>query len=82
MASYDQPLGVNDAAPSFVVLDQPVEIAVGDSSGALVLSVDLATEMLLTFHDLVAKTDAPPPSTKLGDLQLLEGVRKFPQRNQ
>ena len=39
-----------------------------------------ATEMLLTFHDLVTKTDAPPSSSKLGDLRLLEGVRKFPQR--
>ena len=39
-----------------------------------------ATELLQTFHDLVTKNDAPPPSTKLGDLRLLEGVRKFPQR--
>ena len=39
-----------------------------------------ATEMLLSFHDLVTKTDAPPSSSKLGDLRLLEGVRKFPQR--
>ena len=39
-----------------------------------------AAEMLVSFHDLVTKTDAPPPSSKLGDLRLLEGVRKFPQR--
>jgi nitrogen fixation protein NifU and related proteins len=41
---------------------------------------DEATEMLEIFHDLVTKTDAPPASAKLGDLRLLEGVRKFPQR--
>ena len=39
-----------------------------------------ATELLRTFHDLVTKDDGPTPSKKLGDLRLLEGVRKFPQR--
>ena len=39
-----------------------------------------ATEMLHSFHDLVTKTDAPASSLKLGDLRLLQGVRKFPQR--
>jgi nitrogen fixation NifU-like protein len=39
-----------------------------------------ATEMLRTFHDLVTKTDPSPQNAKLGDLRLLEGVRKFPQR--
>ena len=38
-----------------------------------------AEEMLHAFHDLVAGgTDDPPPT--LGDLRLLRGVRKFPQR--
>ncbi len=38
-----------------------------------------AQEMLHAFHDLAAgKTDDPSPI--LGDLRLLRGVRKFPQR--
>ena len=36
-------------------------------------------EMARAFHDLVTgETDEPP--SKLGDLQLMRGVRKFPQR--
>lgn len=38
-----------------------------------------AAELSRTFHDLVT-TDATVTSTQLGDLQLLQGVRKFPQR--
>ena len=38
-----------------------------------------AAEMGRTFKDLVTG-GATEPSTKLGDLQLLQGVRKFPQR--
>jgi nitrogen fixation protein NifU and related proteins len=38
-----------------------------------------ATEMARTFHDLVTG-EATEQSKKLGDLQLLQGVRKFPQR--
>jgi nitrogen fixation NifU-like protein len=38
-----------------------------------------ATAMARTFHDLVTG-DATEQSKKLGDLQLLQGVRKFPQR--
>jgi nitrogen fixation protein NifU and related proteins len=37
------------------------------------------TEMLRAFHDLVTKETAEAPQ-KLGDLQLMAGVRKFPQR--
>ena len=38
-----------------------------------------AKELLAAFHALVTTgTDAPPRA--LGDLQLMEGVRKFPQR--
>jgi nitrogen fixation NifU-like protein len=36
-------------------------------------------EMLRAFHDLVTKETAEAPQ-KLGDLQLMAGVRKFPQR--
>ena len=36
-------------------------------------------EMLGAFHDLVTREDAPQPK-QLGDLRLLQGVRKFPQR--
>lgn len=40
-----------------------------------------AAEMLRVFHDLVTKSDdAAVTSKKLGDLRLMEGVRKFPQR--
>ncbi|HJT81176.1 MAG TPA: SUF system NifU family Fe-S cluster assembly protein [Chthoniobacterales bacterium] len=40
-----------------------------------------AGEMIKAFHDLVTGgTNAPAGSVKLGDLQLLSGVRKFPQR--
>ena len=38
-----------------------------------------ATELLDAFHALVTTGDGSPPRA-LGDLQLLEGVRKFPQR--
>ena len=38
-----------------------------------------ATELLDAFHTLVTVGGAPPVRA-LGDLQLLEGVRKFPQR--
>ena len=35
--------------------------------------------LLRTFRDLVT-TETPTDARKLGDLQLMEGVRKFPQR--
>jgi nitrogen fixation protein NifU and related proteins len=38
-----------------------------------------ATELLNGFHRLVTGGDGPP-ARGLGDLQLMEGVRKFPQR--
>ena len=38
-----------------------------------------AREMLRAFHDLVTSEVADPPRM-LGDLRLLAGVRKFPQR--
>jgi nitrogen fixation protein NifU and related proteins len=38
-----------------------------------------AESMLHSFHDLVTKEVADPPR-ELGDLRLLAGVRKFPQR--
>ena len=38
-----------------------------------------AQEMLAAFHDLVTSEVAEPPKM-LGDLRLLQGVRKFPQR--
>ena len=38
-----------------------------------------AQEMLAAFHDLVT-SDVPEPPKMLGDLRLLQGVRKFPQR--
>jgi nitrogen fixation NifU-like protein len=38
-----------------------------------------AAEMARTFHDLVTG-EAAVQSKNLGDLQLLQGVRKFPQR--
>ncbi len=38
-----------------------------------------ASELSRSFHDLVT-TDAAITSKQLGDLQLLQGVRKFPQR--
>jgi nitrogen fixation NifU-like protein len=38
-----------------------------------------ATAMARVFHDLVTG-EATGESKKLGDLQLLQGVRKFPQR--
>jgi nitrogen fixation NifU-like protein len=37
------------------------------------------TEMLRAFHDLVTGETSEAPKT-LGDLRLLQGVRKFPQR--
>src|SRR5262249_52891346 len=38
-----------------------------------------AEEMLRAFHDLVTVDVADPPKM-LGDLRLMQGVRKFPQR--
>ncbi len=38
-----------------------------------------ATEMLHSFQDLIMKDVAEPPRM-LGDLRLMQGVRKFPQR--
>jgi nitrogen fixation NifU-like protein len=38
-----------------------------------------ASEMIHAFHDLVTGASVEPVG-KLGDLQLLKGVRKFPQR--
>ena len=38
-----------------------------------------AEALLAAFHDLVTKEVIDPPRT-LGDLRLLQGVRKFPQR--
>jgi nitrogen fixation NifU-like protein len=38
-----------------------------------------ATEMLRAFHDLVAG-EGDDSSSVLGDLQMMRGVRKFPQR--
>ena len=38
-----------------------------------------AEQMIAAFHDLVTDGSSEPPRT-LGDLQLLKGVRKFPQR--
>jgi nitrogen fixation protein NifU and related proteins len=38
-----------------------------------------AEAMLNAFHDLVTKEVADPPKS-LGDLRLMAGVRKFPQR--
>lgn len=38
-----------------------------------------ATEMLRSFQDLIMKDVAEPPRM-LGDLRLMQGVRKFPQR--
>ncbi len=38
-----------------------------------------AEDMLNAFHDLVTTEVADPPKL-LGDLRLLQGVRKFPQR--
>jgi nitrogen fixation NifU-like protein len=38
-----------------------------------------AEELMHAFHDLVTKDVADPPK-QLGDLRLLQGVRKFPQR--
>ena len=44
-------------------------------------SRDETMSILHTFHDLVTSDDdMPPEARKLGDLQLMEGVRKFPQR--
>ena len=38
-----------------------------------------AQEMSRVFHDVVT-TEVPDPPKQLGDLRLLAGVRKFPQR--
>src|SRR5215467_6082802 len=38
-----------------------------------------ATEMLRAFHDLVTR-DAAESAKSLGDLQVMRGVRNFPQR--
>jgi nitrogen fixation NifU-like protein len=37
-------------------------------------------EMLRAFHDLVAGENENPSSVNLGDLGVMRGVRKFPQR--
>ena len=42
-------------------------------------SRDQATKMFRAFHDLVTEERADAPKM-LGDLQLMQGVRKFPQR--
>jgi nitrogen fixation protein NifU and related proteins len=42
-------------------------------------SRDETMSILRTFHDLVTG-ETPADAGKLGDLQLMEGVRKFPQR--
>jgi nitrogen fixation NifU-like protein len=42
-------------------------------------SRDEVTEMLRAFHDLVTTETNDAPKT-LGDLRLMQGVRKFPQR--
>jgi nitrogen fixation NifU-like protein len=39
-----------------------------------------AMEMFRAFHDLVTSETAEPPPRMLGDLRLLQGVRKFPMR--
>ena len=39
-----------------------------------------AEEMLRAFHDLVAGDGGHPSSANLGDLGVMRGVRKFPQR--
>jgi nitrogen fixation NifU-like protein len=36
-------------------------------------------EMLRAFHDLVTEETSEPPKT-MGDLRVMQGVRKFPQR--
>ena len=38
-----------------------------------------ATEMLRAFHDLVTEETSEAPKA-LGDLRVMQGVRKFPQR--
>ena len=38
-----------------------------------------AEEMLRAFHELVTEETSDPPKS-LGDLRLMQGVRKFPQR--
>ena len=42
-------------------------------------SRDQASEMFRAFHDLVTEERADAPKM-LGDLQVMQGVRKFPQR--
>jgi nitrogen fixation protein NifU and related proteins len=37
------------------------------------------TEMLRAFHDLVTNETSEAPKS-LGDLRVMQGVRKFPQR--
>src|SRR5437867_569392 len=39
-----------------------------------------AMEMLRAFHDLVSGDGENPLSANLGDLRVMRGVRKFPQR--
>jgi nitrogen fixation protein NifU and related proteins len=41
---------------------------------------DDAQQLLTAFQQLVTTTDEPPNAASLGDLRLLAGVRKFPQR--
>ena len=43
-------------------------------------SRDETMTMLRTFHELVTTDETPADARKLGDLQLMQGVRKFPQR--
>jgi nitrogen fixation NifU-like protein len=43
-------------------------------------SRDETMSILRTFHDLVTGETQSGDTRKLGDLQLMEGVRKFPQR--
>lgn len=39
-----------------------------------------AEQLIESFHNLITGTDSSSSGPKLGDLQVLNGVRKFPQR--
>lgn len=39
-----------------------------------------AEQLIESFHNLITGTDSSSAGPKLGDLQVLNGVRKFPQR--
>lgn len=39
-----------------------------------------AEQLIESFHNLITGTDSSSSGLKLGDLQVLNGVRKFPQR--